>query len=87
MLLAGQGIRVHAVLTGPTDTDMIRDLDIPKAAPQSVAEGIFDGISKGEEDIFPDPLSATLASAWQAGPDKALERQNAALLQPHPATT
>jgi NAD(P)-dependent dehydrogenase (short-subunit alcohol dehydrogenase family) len=32
-LLAGQGVRVHAVLTGPTDTDMTRGFDIPKASP------------------------------------------------------
>jgi hypothetical protein len=60
---------------------MVRALDIPKASPQSVAQGIFDGVGKGEEDIFPDPLSATLADGWHAGPAKALERQNAALLQ------
>jgi NAD(P)-dependent dehydrogenase (short-subunit alcohol dehydrogenase family) len=82
MLLAGQGVRVHAALTGPVDTDMVRDLDIPKASPQSVAQGIFDAVEKGEEDIFPDPLSAALADGWHAGPAKALERQNAALLQP-----
>jgi NAD(P)-dependent dehydrogenase (short-subunit alcohol dehydrogenase family) len=81
MLLAGQGVRVHAVLTGPVDTDMVRALDIPKASPQSVARGIFDAVARGEEDIFPDPLSAALADAWQAGPAKALERQNAALAQ------
>jgi len=87
MLLAGQGVRVHAVLTGPVDTDMVRALDIPKASAQSVARGIFDGVGRGEEDIFPDPLSATLADAWHAGPAKALERQNAALLQPQPVTS
>ena len=32
-LLAGNGVSVHAVLTGPTDTDMSRDLDVPKASP------------------------------------------------------
>ena len=32
-LLAGRGVRVHAVLTGPTDTDMTRGFDIPKASP------------------------------------------------------
>jgi NAD(P)-dependent dehydrogenase (short-subunit alcohol dehydrogenase family) len=85
MLLAGQGVRVHAVLTGPVDTDMVRALDIPKASPQSVAQGIFDAVDNGEEDIFPDPLSAALADGWHAGPAKALERQNAALLQASPA--
>ena len=87
MLLAGQGVRVHAVLTGPVDTDMVRDLDIPKASPQSVAQGIFDGIGRGEEDIFPDPVSATLAGGWQDGAAKVLERQNAALLQSQPVAS
>jgi NAD(P)-dependent dehydrogenase (short-subunit alcohol dehydrogenase family) len=85
-LLAGRGVRVHAVLTGPVDTDMVRDLDIPKASPQSVARGIFDGVEKGEEDIFPDPRSASLAGNWSSGVTKALERANAALV-PSPAAT
>ena len=84
-LLAGQGVRVHAALTGPVDTDMVRELDIPKASPQSVARGILDGVEKGEEDIFPDPLSASLAASWYGGAAKALERQNAALVQEQPA--
>lgn len=85
MLLAARGVKVHAALTGPVDTDMVRDLDIPKAPPQSVAQGIFDGVENGEDDIFPDPLSAMLADGWRAGPAKALEQQNAALLQAQPA--
>jgi NAD(P)-dependent dehydrogenase (short-subunit alcohol dehydrogenase family) len=78
-LLAGRGIRVHAVLTGPTDTDMVRDLDIPKASPEFVASAILDGVERGEDDIFPDPMSETLADSWRSGVAKALERQNAAL--------
>jgi|SRR5215472_2280959 len=87
MVLAGQGVRVHAVLTGPVDTDMVRDLDIPKTAPQTVARGILDGLEKGEEEIFPDPLSASLADSWHSGAAKALERQNAALVQPQPSAS
>ncbi|GII52619.1 short-chain dehydrogenase/reductase [Planotetraspora thailandica] len=79
-LLAERGVRVHAVLSGPVDTDMSRDLDIPKAAPAAVAQAIFDGVAAGEEEIFPDPLSAALAEGWRAGAVKALERENAALL-------
>jgi NAD(P)-dependent dehydrogenase (short-subunit alcohol dehydrogenase family) len=79
-LLAGRGVNVHAVLTGPVDTDMSRDLDIPKAAPESVARAIFDGVEKGEEDIFPDPMSETMAESWRSGAAKALERQYAALV-------
>jgi NAD(P)-dependent dehydrogenase (short-subunit alcohol dehydrogenase family) len=80
-LLARQGVRVHAVLSGPVDTDMARVLDIPKAAPEAVARSIFDGVDKGEEDIFPDPLSESVAEGWNGGVAKALERQNATLLE------
>ena len=84
-LLAGRGVTVHAVVAGPVDTDMSRDLDIPKASPQSVARAILDAVDNGEQDIFPDPMSRALASGWRSGPAKELERQNAALLA-EPAT-
>ena len=84
-LLAGRGVRVHAVLTGPTDTDMTAGFDIPKASAESVARAIFDGVEAGEEDIFPDPMSQTMANSWRSGAAKALERQNAALAQAAPA--
>jgi len=77
-LLAGRGVRVHAVLTGPTDTDMTRGYDIPKVSAASVAQAIFDGVEHEEEDIFPDPLSASVADSWRTGATKALERQLAA---------
>jgi NAD(P)-dependent dehydrogenase (short-subunit alcohol dehydrogenase family) len=85
-LLAGRGVRVHAVLTGPVDTDMTRGFDIPKADPESVARAIWDGVEAGEEDIFPDPLSASLAEGWRDGVAKAFERQNAAIAQAQPIT-
>jgi NAD(P)-dependent dehydrogenase (short-subunit alcohol dehydrogenase family) len=80
-LLAGRGVTVHAVLPGPVDTDMVRGWDIPKASAESVARAVFDGMENGEEDIFPDPLSAAMAESWRSGAAKTLERQNAALLQ------
>ena len=83
-LLAGQGVRVHAVLTGPTDTDMTAGFDVPKASPESVARAIFDAVVNGEEDIFPDPASASVADSWRSGAAKALERQNAAFVHPQP---
>jgi NAD(P)-dependent dehydrogenase (short-subunit alcohol dehydrogenase family) len=52
-LWAGPGVRVHAVLAGPVDTDMTQGLDIPKACPDSVARAIFGGVEKGDEDILP----------------------------------
>jgi NAD(P)-dependent dehydrogenase (short-subunit alcohol dehydrogenase family) len=79
-LLAGRGVSVHAVLAGPVDTDMTRGLEIPKSTPESVARGIFDGLERGEEEIFPDPLSESMAETWRSGVAKALERENAALV-------
>jgi len=86
-LVAGRGVRVHAVLTGPTDTDMTRGLDIPKSSPESVARAIFDGVEQGEEDIFPDPMSQSLADSWRGGAAKALERQLAAFAPAEPITS
>ena len=74
-LLARDGVSVHGVVLGPVDTDMNRGLEIPKASPESAAAGIFDGLARGEEEIFPDPASASVAESWRAGTAKALERQ------------
>src|SRR4029077_17999733 len=64
-LLAGRGVSVHAVLPGPIDTDMARGLGIPKASPESAARAIFDGLEKGDEEIFPDPMSERV-ELWAA---------------------
>jgi NAD(P)-dependent dehydrogenase (short-subunit alcohol dehydrogenase family) len=77
-LWAASGVGVHAVFPGPVDTDMARSLDIPKASPESVARAILDGVERGDEDIFPDPMSAGVANGWRNGAGKALERQFAA---------
>jgi len=74
-LWAGRGVNVHAIFAGPVDTDMTRGFDIPKASPESVVRAIFDGVEKGEEDIFPDPMSASIADSWRTGVTKTLEYQ------------
>ena len=86
-LLAGRGVKVHAVLSGPVDTDMSRGFDVPKASPESVARAIFDGVERGDEDIFPDPMSASMAESWRSGAVKAAERQFAALVAPEPVNS
>jgi hypothetical protein len=53
-------------------------------SPESVARAIFDGVEKGEEDIFPDPMSESMAESWRSGAAKALERQYAALVEAEP---
>ncbi len=84
-LLAGRGVSVHAVLTGFVDTAMTRGIDMPKASPESVARAIFDGVEAGEEDIFPDPMSQSMADSWRSGAAKALERQYAAVAEQYAA--
>ncbi len=84
-LLAERGVSVHAVLAGPVDTEMSRDLEVAKASPASVAQGIFDGVAKGEQDIFPDPMSASMAESWRGGAVKAVELQFAMLVAAQPA--
>jgi NAD(P)-dependent dehydrogenase (short-subunit alcohol dehydrogenase family) len=79
-LLAGRGVSVHVAMLGPVDTDMNAGMDIPKAPAESVARGIFEGVEKGDEEIFPDPVSASMAESWHSGAAKALERENAAFV-------
>ena len=83
-LVVGRGMSVHVVLPGPVDTDMSRGFEVPKASAASVARAIFDGVERGEEEIFPDPMSASIEETWRSGATKTLERQNAALVAARP---
>jgi NAD(P)-dependent dehydrogenase (short-subunit alcohol dehydrogenase family) len=83
-LLAGRGVSVHIVLPGPIDTDMTRNLDIPKASPESTARAILDGVEEEEEEIFPDPMSQAVAEGWRNSAVKALQQQFAAYVQQTP---
>jgi NAD(P)-dependent dehydrogenase (short-subunit alcohol dehydrogenase family) len=83
-LLTRQGVSVHAIMPGPIDTDMVRDLEIPKSPAEDVARAILDGVERGEEEIFPDPMSQLLADGWRTGVSKALERRNAELIPADP---
>ena len=72
--------------TGATrriDTDMNRGFEIPKAPPKSAAIGIFDGLENGEDEIFPDPASRSIAEGWRTGAVKTMSREFAAFV---PAT-
>jgi NAD(P)-dependent dehydrogenase (short-subunit alcohol dehydrogenase family) len=83
-LLAGQEVSVHAALPGPVDTDMTRGLDLPKASAESVARAICDGVEAGDEEVFPDPMSASITESWRSGAAKTLERQFAEYVQADP---
>lgn len=76
--LAARRIAVAGVYPGAIDTDMLAGVEMPKASPRGVAEAILDGVLAGEEDIFPDPMSAELSQLWRSDP-KSFERQFAAM--------
>jgi hypothetical protein len=65
-------------------TDMTGVSRYRKSSPESVARAILAGGEKGEDEIFPDPMSESMAEGWRSGVAKALERENAALVQAEP---
>lgn len=78
VLLGAQGTSVFGVYAGPVDTDMIRDVALPKSEPRAVAFAILDGVEAGHEDIFPDPFALEFGQRYQSSP-KDSERQMAAM--------
>ncbi len=76
--LAGSNIRVIGVFPGAVDTDMLDGVDMPKTAPEDIARAVIEGLAADAEDIFPDPMSASLYDAWKAD-HKAVERQFATM--------
>src|SRR6201987_327866 len=83
-LLAGRGVSVHIDFPGPIDTDMTRDLDIPKASTEPTARAILDGVEKEDEEIFPDPMSEAIAEGWRNSAVKELQRQFAGYVDQTP---
>jgi len=71
--LSKRNVAVFGVFPGAVDTDMIRGFEMPKTTPDVVASAILDGITKGDEDIYPDPMSRDLAAKYKLDP-KSLER-------------
>lgn len=76
--LREKGIAVHAVFPGPVDTEMAAEFPFVKTSPQIVADSMITGMERGEEDIFPDPMSEQISQLWFHNP-KELERQFAAM--------
>lgn len=70
--LKPKNIHVHAIFPGPIDTDMMRDLSIPKASPNTTTDNIINAIKQNIEDIFPDPVSQLVFQIWSKDP-KSLE--------------
>lgn len=76
--LRGKKIEVHAVFPGPIDTDMAKDIQLPKTSPDEAARAIVEGIARGDEDILPDPMARQVFAQWTRDP-KSVERQFGAM--------
>jgi NAD(P)-dependent dehydrogenase (short-subunit alcohol dehydrogenase family) len=76
--LAKRQVKVFGVFPGAVDTDMLKGVEMPKAAPADVASEVLKGIETDQEDIFPDPMAKQLYARW-ATDHKAIERQFAAM--------
>lgn len=72
--LGKKGIAVHGVFAAAIDTEMTRDMDIPKTSAADVAAAILAGVAEGLEDISTDAISRDVLATWKRDP-KALERQ------------
>jgi NAD(P)-dependent dehydrogenase (short-subunit alcohol dehydrogenase family) len=77
-MLKSQGTQVFGVYPGPIDTRMAEDIPFDKTSPADAARAIVAGIEAGTEEIFPDPMSKEMGTAFLADP-KGLERQVAAM--------
>ena len=69
--LAAQGTLVVGAHLGYTDTDMVKDLDVPKNDPRDVARQIVAAVEKDEPEVLADPPSQYFKSVL-AGPVGAL---------------
>jgi NAD(P)-dependent dehydrogenase (short-subunit alcohol dehydrogenase family) len=71
-------IDILAVLPGVIDTDMVKDLPMPKTSPADTAKGLLAGIERGDEEIFPDPMAQQMGALWNKS-HKELERAFASM--------
>ena len=65
--LAGQGTRVSALHVGYMDTDMTRQLDVPKSDPAVIAKLAIDAIAVGDAEIIADEASRSVLAGLSAG--------------------
>lgn len=63
---------VACVYPGAIDTEMTKQMDMPKDTPKNVAKYIVAALIEGVEDVFPDQMSAQAGPGFLANP-KAIE--------------
>ncbi|MFT4579095.1 MAG: short-subunit dehydrogenase [Nitrospinales bacterium] len=66
--LTKQGTGVFGVYPGPIDTDMAAGVPMEKAPPSEIAQGTFEAMEKGIEDIFIDPFAVQFEKEYKDKP-------------------
>jgi short-subunit dehydrogenase len=67
--LQENNVLVAGIYPGPIATDMAKDfenLDLDK--PENLAKNVVSALEQGEEDIFPDTMSAQVKQAYFSAP-------------------
>jgi short-subunit dehydrogenase len=77
--LAGQGTLVTSVHLGAADTDMVKDLDVPKMDPAEVARRTLDGVEAGEAEVVVDEFTQLVKASLSKDP-REFDRQLAQLM-------
>ncbi|MET1028214.1 MAG: SDR family oxidoreductase [Dongiaceae bacterium] len=66
--LRAQGTHVMAVMPGAVDTEMTRDLDIPKIAPAEVAASLVHGLRHRLEEVYPGDMAGGIVYGMASDP-------------------
>ena len=64
--LAPHGVGVTALHVGYMDTDMVADVDAPKADPAAIAAAALDGVENGLIEVLGDDLTRQMKTALAA---------------------
>ncbi len=66
--LRGQGTQVVAVHAGYIDTDMVKDVDAPKAKPGDIAQAVLAAIEAGAPEVLADDTARHVKAGLGATP-------------------
>ena len=66
--LREQGTQVLGLHMGFVDTDLTRDLDAPKLAPEDVVVQAFDALEAGAEEVLADDATRQVKQGLSASP-------------------
>jgi len=53
---------------GFVDTDLVKDVNLPKVTPESVVRAAFDALERGEEEVLGDDVTRQVKQGLSAQP-------------------